>query len=228
MNKKKLFNLFILLFIMGFVLPLNTKALTFTDCKGVNHEVDSETSAIDYFYFNKDSYSNDTINNYLIFATYPSSGYTFKFYGVTCSDSNFYVSYNSGNSYRFKAYNGSNCSLIYKYISCDNNFSCTLNNPNAPTYISYTNNSDSLLLNPNIYSTTSFENISFNASTYNEQSILTKYNCNSSVVPEPTEEVNMFDVVSTFLIQFINILPFMIPFILIMNLICRMLFNERS
>ena len=37
----------------------------------------------------------------------------------------------------------------------------------------------------------------------------------------------MFDVVETFLIQFINILPFLIPFILIMNLINDLLFGGR-
>lgn len=37
----------------------------------------------------------------------------------------------------------------------------------------------------------------------------------------------MFDVVETFLIQFINILPFIIPFILIMNLACDMLWGGR-
>ena len=38
----------------------------------------------------------------------------------------------------------------------------------------------------------------------------------------------MFDVVEIFLIQFINILPFLIPFILIMNLICSLLFGGRQ
>lgn len=37
----------------------------------------------------------------------------------------------------------------------------------------------------------------------------------------------MFDVVETFMIQFINILPFLIPFILIMNLVCSMLWGDR-
>ena len=37
----------------------------------------------------------------------------------------------------------------------------------------------------------------------------------------------MFDVVESFLIQFIGIMPFLIPFILIMNLICSMLFDKR-
>lgn len=37
----------------------------------------------------------------------------------------------------------------------------------------------------------------------------------------------MFDVVETFLIQFINLLPFLIPFILIMNLINSLLFGGR-
>lgn len=36
----------------------------------------------------------------------------------------------------------------------------------------------------------------------------------------------MFEVVEVFLIQFIEILPFLIPFILIMNLVCRMLFGD--
>lgn len=35
----------------------------------------------------------------------------------------------------------------------------------------------------------------------------------------------MFEVVETFLIQFIGILPFMICFILIMNLVCELLFG---
>lgn len=38
----------------------------------------------------------------------------------------------------------------------------------------------------------------------------------------------MFEVVETFLIQFINILPFIIPFILIMNLVCKLLFGGRE
>lgn len=35
----------------------------------------------------------------------------------------------------------------------------------------------------------------------------------------------MFEVVETFLVQFINILPFLIPFILIMNLIQSLIFG---
>ena len=38
----------------------------------------------------------------------------------------------------------------------------------------------------------------------------------------------MFEVVETFLIQFINILPFIIPFILIINLASDLLFGGRS
>lgn len=38
----------------------------------------------------------------------------------------------------------------------------------------------------------------------------------------------MFEVVETFLIQFINILPFLIPFILIMNLVSSMLFGGKN
>lgn len=37
----------------------------------------------------------------------------------------------------------------------------------------------------------------------------------------------MFEVVETFLIQFINILPFLIPFILIINLISSMLWGGK-
>ena len=37
----------------------------------------------------------------------------------------------------------------------------------------------------------------------------------------------MFEVAETFLIQFINIIPFLIPFILIMNLICSMLWGGK-
>lgn len=37
----------------------------------------------------------------------------------------------------------------------------------------------------------------------------------------------MFEVVETFLVQFINIMPFIIPFILIMNLICYMLWGGK-
>lgn len=37
----------------------------------------------------------------------------------------------------------------------------------------------------------------------------------------------MFDVVETFLIQFINILPFIIPFILVMNLVSSMLWGDK-
>ena len=36
----------------------------------------------------------------------------------------------------------------------------------------------------------------------------------------------MFDVVSVFLIQLINIMPYIIPLILIMNLCCDMLFGK--
>lgn len=36
----------------------------------------------------------------------------------------------------------------------------------------------------------------------------------------------MFEVVETFLIQFINILPFLIPFVLIINLCSDMLFGR--
>lgn len=36
----------------------------------------------------------------------------------------------------------------------------------------------------------------------------------------------MFEVVQTFLIEFINWLPFLIPFILIINLICSMLWGD--
>lgn len=35
----------------------------------------------------------------------------------------------------------------------------------------------------------------------------------------------MFEVVETFLLQFINLLPFFIPFILVMNLIADLLFG---
>lgn len=38
----------------------------------------------------------------------------------------------------------------------------------------------------------------------------------------------MFEVVQTLLIQLINILPFLIPFILIMNLVCSMLFDRKQ
>lgn len=37
----------------------------------------------------------------------------------------------------------------------------------------------------------------------------------------------MFDVVETFIVQFINILPFLIPFILIMNLVSSMLWGDK-
>lgn len=37
----------------------------------------------------------------------------------------------------------------------------------------------------------------------------------------------MFEVVEMFLVQFIGILPFLIPFILIMNLVCDMLWGGR-
>lgn len=37
----------------------------------------------------------------------------------------------------------------------------------------------------------------------------------------------MFEIVETFLLQLIGIMPFIIPFILIMNLICYMLFDRR-
>lgn len=37
----------------------------------------------------------------------------------------------------------------------------------------------------------------------------------------------MFEVVETFLVQFINILPFLIPFILIMNLIQSLIFGGK-
>lgn len=37
----------------------------------------------------------------------------------------------------------------------------------------------------------------------------------------------MFDVVETFLIQFINILPYVIPLILIMNLVAHLLWGDR-
>lgn len=38
----------------------------------------------------------------------------------------------------------------------------------------------------------------------------------------------MFDVVSTFLIQLINIMPYVIPLILIMNLCSDLLFGGRN
>lgn len=38
----------------------------------------------------------------------------------------------------------------------------------------------------------------------------------------------MFEVVETFLKQFINILPFLIPFILIMNLVAHLLWGGRE
>lgn len=37
----------------------------------------------------------------------------------------------------------------------------------------------------------------------------------------------MFEVVEQFLIQFINIMPFLIPFILVMNLVCDMLWGGK-
>ena len=36
----------------------------------------------------------------------------------------------------------------------------------------------------------------------------------------------MWEIVETLLIQFINMLPFLIPFILVMNLACDMLFGR--
>lgn len=37
----------------------------------------------------------------------------------------------------------------------------------------------------------------------------------------------MFEVVETFLLQFINLLPFLIVFILVMNLVCSMLWGGK-
>lgn len=37
----------------------------------------------------------------------------------------------------------------------------------------------------------------------------------------------MFEIVESFLIQFINILPFLIPFILVINLACSMLWGDK-
>lgn len=37
----------------------------------------------------------------------------------------------------------------------------------------------------------------------------------------------MFEVVETFLVQFINIMPFLIPFILVMNLVSYMLWGGK-
>lgn len=37
----------------------------------------------------------------------------------------------------------------------------------------------------------------------------------------------MIDIIETLLIQLISILPFLIPFVLVMNLICSMLFDKR-
>ena len=37
----------------------------------------------------------------------------------------------------------------------------------------------------------------------------------------------MFDVVSTFLVQLINIMPYIIPLILVMNLCCDLLFGGK-
>lgn len=37
----------------------------------------------------------------------------------------------------------------------------------------------------------------------------------------------MFDVVSTFLVQLINIMPYVIPLILVMNLCCDLLFGGK-
>jgi len=41
------------------------------------------------------------------------------------------------------------------------------------------------------------------------------------------KEIFMFEVVETFLIQFINILPYVIPLILIMNLVSHLLWGDR-
>lgn len=38
----------------------------------------------------------------------------------------------------------------------------------------------------------------------------------------------MFEVVEQFLLQFIDLLPFLIPFILVMNLVNSMLFGGKS
>lgn len=37
----------------------------------------------------------------------------------------------------------------------------------------------------------------------------------------------MFEVVETFLLQFINLLPFLIVFVLVMNLVCSMLWGGK-
>lgn len=37
----------------------------------------------------------------------------------------------------------------------------------------------------------------------------------------------MFEVIETFLIQFVNLLPFLIVFILVMNLVCNMLWGGK-
>lgn len=37
----------------------------------------------------------------------------------------------------------------------------------------------------------------------------------------------MIEIIETLLIQLISILPFLIPFVLIMNLICSMLFDRK-
>ena len=41
------------------------------------------------------------------------------------------------------------------------------------------------------------------------------------------DTITMFDCVQTLLIQLINLLPVFIPFVLIMNLVCDMLWGSR-
>ena len=228
---------YLILLSLFLLIPLNTNALSFTDCNNISHNVDSAETLVDYNYF---TYKYN--NNY-----YPNA-MACRFYFYSYDNTNrmqclfshdidpVFIYQNSAHTrVAFWFYNSNNNLVsgnevtIYNTLGCNNDFtSCYPGTPQSGTYMS----NDGLMFYPNLYINSSNTlTLDLSSTSYTMDSIQQKYNCSSSPSPSPSptdEEVSMFNVVETFLIQFINILPFIIPFILIMNLVCRMLFNERS
>lgn len=220
----------ILLFLCFFLFPKNTFALSFTANEQEYQVVDTE-SLRDYIYFHYINDLNVSPNHFFTLFSLQSGGT--KYY-VSIPDNNTYMydrgNYNPDFIWFGLQNNQTTTPVCTKNIRFDDNFTeiGTGRSCYSPTASAYQN--VVLFYHPNIYNDDTFNLNLKTQSNYTYQSIYDKY-YNSQVEPEPEpseEEVNMFDVVSTFLVQFINILPFIIPFILIMNLICRMLFNERG
>lgn len=220
---KKLF--IISLFLCFFLIPKNTYALDFSVDNNIYQVEDIETLR-DYIYF---TYIND-VNADLFFIEKNNND---KYFVGIPNNTSYLVSQFGTNQMAFSSSNSSVSFVTYKYLEFDSTFSLVSQNDNKTTWVG-SRYGTGLHLIPVYYGDyyqqpeLSYQGFTLVNGNYTYQEIINKYQSSSPDEPEEDEEVNMFDVVEVFLVQFINILPFIIPFILVMNLCCRLLFNERS